>query len=73
MAASEPAKPNQAFRTQVKPGLMKQTKSSIVYRGVAEQTKPAKQTKNKAKHSKLNKSKTSNETNQTKPNQYYTG
>ena len=75
MPASEPATPNQAQRTQTKPGQVKPTKSSIAYRCIATQIQQAKQTKQakqskaskQEKHSKANKSKTSNQTNQTKP------
>ena len=74
MQASQPAKPNQAWRNEVKPGKIKPTKSSIAYHCKAKQTKQVKQTQaGKAKQSKhakqANQSKTRNQSKTNNQNQ----
>ena len=76
MAASEPAKPNQAWQSQGKSDQVKQAKSSIAYNCIAKQNEQAKLSKagkvkqsKQAKQCKPNQSKTSNQTKQTKANQ----
>ena len=73
MAASEPAKPNQAWQSQGKSDQVKQAKSSIAYNCIAKQNEQAKLSKagkvkqsKQAKQCKPNQSKTSN-ANQSKP------